>query len=272
MHRLLQVGSSEPALALIYLVVALSSLILILDFTLGKTVTVMADGCSLRVHTWRSRVDGALSAAGVSPRGRDLLRPAVTTALVNGMTIRVIRVEEKIIREEQILAYRVQSYPSRGLRPGERQVMQRGQNGVMYHTYRVVYHDGREYQRRLLASKRVQAPQDEVVLVGATTPAAPAAEVSRGLRVERTLIMEATAYTSTGFRTATGIMPSRGVVAVDTRVIPLGTRLYIEGYGEAVAADTGGDMRGNRIDLFFSSAEECRLWGRRKVKVDILEN
>ena len=72
-------------------------------------------------------------------------------------------------------------------------------------------------------------------------------------------------------QTATGLKPQRGVIAVDPKVIPLGTKLYIEGYGNAVAGDTGGAIKGNRVDLFMSSRKECMSWGRRDVKVWILK-
>ena len=81
----------------------------------------------------------------------------------------------------------------------------------------------------------------------------------------------ATAYTWTGYRTATGTWPSRGTVAVDPRVIPLGTELHIEGYGAAVAADTGGAIQGQRVDLYMDTEHECWQWGRRKVEVRVLE-
>jgi 3D (Asp-Asp-Asp) domain-containing protein len=59
------------------------------------------------------------------------------------------------------------------------------------------------------------------------------------------------------------------MVAVDPRVIPLGTELHIEGYGSAVAADTGGAIQGQKIDLYMDSEHECLQWGRRKVEVQI---
>ena len=86
-----------------------------------------------------------------------------------------------------------------------------------------------------------------------------------------TITFEATAYTWTGYRTATGTWPSRGTVAVDPRVIPLGTELHIEGYGPAVAADTGGAIQGQRVDLYMDTEHECWQWGRRKVEVRVLE-
>ena len=69
-------------------------------------------------------------------------------------------------------------------------------------------------------------------------------------------------------KTATpGLKPQVGVIAVDPRVIPLGTKLYVEGYGKCVAGDTGGAIKGHRLDLFFNTKSEVRNWGRRKVKV-----
>lgn len=104
---------------------------------------------------------------------------------------------------------------------------------------------------------------------------APGTSISEYRQIEapepETMIFEATAYTWTGNRTATGTWPSRGTIAVDPEVIPLGTRLHIEGYGEAVAEDTGGAIRGHIIDLYMESEDECWDWGRRTVKVRIIE-
>jgi len=87
----------------------------------------------------------------------------------------------------------------------------------------------------------------------------------------KTMIFTATAYTWTGNRTTSGTWPSRGTVAVDPLVIPLGTELHIEGYGAAVAADTGGAIQGQRVDLYMDTEHECWQWGRRKVEVRVLE-
>jgi len=84
----------------------------------------------------------------------------------------------------------------------------------------------------------------------------------------RTLMIVATAYTYTGHRTYTGTVPSRGTVAVDPRVIPLGSILLIEGK-KYVAEDTGRDIKNNRIDIFLTSRSACLTWGRRVVVVKI---
>ncbi|MDF2787203.1 MAG: hypothetical protein K0S80_301, partial [Neobacillus sp.] len=65
--------------------------------------------------------------------------------------------------------------------------------------------------------------------------------------------------------------PGAKVIAVDPRVIPLGTKVYVEGYGYAVAADTGGAIKGHKIDVFFPTKAEAFRWGVRKVKIKILQ-
>ncbi len=85
------------------------------------------------------------------------------------------------------------------------------------------------------------------------------------------MIFEATAYCYTGYRTATGTWPSRGTIAVDPEVIPLGSKLHVEGYGEGIALDTGGAIRGEIIDLYMEDRSEALSWGRRQVEVRIIE-
>lgn len=91
----------------------------------------------------------------------------------------------------------------------------------------------------------------------------------------RFLTMQATAYSpeepGLSDHTATGMRAQYGVVAVDPSVIPLGTRLHVEGYGTAIAADTGGAIKGMRIDLCFNTLEEVQAYGWRTVRVEILD-
>ena len=101
----------------------------------------------------------------------------------------------------------------------------------------------------------------------APAPHEPAA-VSIAASGARTLVVSATAYAIRG-RTASGLPTSWGVAAVDPAVIPLGTRFFVPGYGEAVAADVGSSVRGNKIDLWFPSHAQARAWGRRTVAIVI---
>ncbi len=101
-------------------------------------------------------------------------------------------------------------------------------------------------------------------------------ETSRGaLRYTNVMVMEASAYLPSdgggSCVTATGLPATHGVVAVDPAVIPLGTRLYIPGYGVAIAADTGGMIEGDMIDLCMEDYDDCMEFGRRDIDVYILE-
>jgi len=143
-------------------------------------------------------------------------------------------------------------------------------------TYRVhVDPAGAEIRREPVSSKVLKHSVPEVLAVGVAGSLS-----SRGyFSGRRMIVMLATAYDpspasnggSSSGRTATGLRIGHGVVAVDPRFIPLGTRLYVEGYGYAVAADTGGSIKGNRIDLGADTAAAARRIGRRKVIVHILE-
>jgi 3D (Asp-Asp-Asp) domain-containing protein len=105
-------------------------------------------------------------------------------------------------------------------------------------------------------------------------------QVSRGSSAPsgKTITMVATGYDSSwasnypyyGQPSYTGMPLQRGVVAVDPNVIPMGTKLYVEGYGNAIAADQGGAIKGNRIDLYFDSHQEAMNWGMKTIKVTIL--
>jgi 3D (Asp-Asp-Asp) domain-containing protein len=98
----------------------------------------------------------------------------------------------------------------------------------------------------------------------ARAAASPAAVQTGG----RTITVLATGYALTG-STATGLPVGWGVVAVDPSVIPLGTRLNIPGYGEAVAADIGSGVQGSMIDLWFPSAGQAQGWGRRTITITL---
>ncbi|PVE69053.1 3D domain-containing protein [Priestia megaterium] len=94
----------------------------------------------------------------------------------------------------------------------------------------------------------------------------------------KSMTVEATAYTANcagcSGTTATGVdlkaNPNQKVIAVDPSVIPLGSKVYVEGYGEAVAADTGGAIKGNRIDVFVPAEGDAQQFGRKSVKITVM--
>ena len=121
-----------------------------------------------------------------------------------------------------------------------------------------------------------EAPQPKVEEMSAiSAPVVPMVNTGYGnVPYKAVYTMEATAYIpsdggGSGI-TASGIPAARGCVAVDTSVIPLGTRLFIPGYGIAIAADTGGAIYGNRVDLCMDTYGEAMAFGRRTVEVYVL--
>ena len=116
------------------------------------------------------------------------------------------------------------------------------------------------------APVKEESPVQETPVVEEPVQEKPAQENNSG---SYTTQMQATAYTATGNRTATGTVPKKGTIAVDPDVIPLGTELYVEGYGNGIAEDTGSAVKGNIIDLYMDSEQQARDWGRRNVNVTI---
>jgi uncharacterized protein YabE (DUF348 family) len=252
----------------------------------GMTVTVQhsipvfvqVDGHAKKVTSSSRTVGEVLEQAQIKLKRNDRVTPAVSTRLVRGMKIEVTRISKQVEAVQVTVPYQTTEEPDPTLTQGFRQVAVIGQPGIYLRMYDVVKENGRESSRKLKCERVLAAPVGEVIKVG-TKPLknrelakiiAPG-EVSRG--IYRTIVMVATGYTpgyDGGMGTASGVPPRRGIVAVDPRIIPLGTRLYIEGYGEAVAGDTGGKIKGNRIDLCFDSLEEARAFGRRQVVVQIL--
>lgn len=116
----------------------------------------------------------------------------------------------------------------------------------------------------------------------ATKPVAKSTETSEP--AGREITVEATAYTAHpsengtyGGRVLTAMghdltaNPNMKVIAVDPKVIPLGSKVWVEGYGEAIAGDTGGAIKGNRIDVLVGSDSTADSWGRKSVKVKVIK-
>ncbi|MFQ3586695.1 MAG: 3D domain-containing protein [Fimbriimonadaceae bacterium] len=147
-----------------------------------------------------------------------------------------------------------------------------GQNGELVQTIRITSQNGRVVSRQVVDTHRTE-PTHELFLMGT-----PRFQTSRSsFRRHEIREMESTAYTpdagrgrNATFRTSTGQRAEPGIIAVDPRVIPLGSFVFVEGYGFAVAADVGSAIRGNKIDVLVPTREQARQWGRRTVRVHIL--
>lgn len=231
-------------------------------------VTVIADGQSHEVMTVPISVEEAIRRAGVITGDQDIIKTAAASKTVPGQEIEIIRVTEEVVEEEQPLVFQVEKTEDNTLEKGLTRTLRQGANGSVLNTLKVTYHNGQEVKREVIDSKTLVQPVNKIVALGNITT------VSRGnqnIHFREALYVQASAYTYTGRNTATGKKPAVGLVAVDPQVIPMGSKLYIEGYGYAVAADTGGSIRGNRIDVFMEDKSQCLSWGRRTVKVYVLE-
>ncbi len=210
-----------------------------------------------------------LTECRVAVGAKDVLR-------VDCNELSVLRVEEKVVLAESELPFKTENKTDYSL-PPQTQRVSPGSPGMLRQIVKVTTLGDREISREVVVSDIIKEPVKRVIVANprrATTPRQYIAVASRTLpanyRVKSELSVESTAYTYTGNNTATGVSPRVGLVAVDPRVIPLGSKLYIEGYGLAMAADTGGAIKGNRLDVFLNTVKECVAWGRRKVKVYIL--
>jgi uncharacterized protein YabE (DUF348 family) len=242
-----------------------SGMVLVVHRTIPVQLTV--DGEEMERYVAPCTVAEALERWEIILGALDQVSLPLEQALQPEDALRVVRVEEKeeIIQEE--LPYQVV------VKPGEfpvglpDQILTAGQTGLHEQTVRLKTEDGQEVQREVLSQRILKAPVTQVVARGNQTTIARGSET---FKFERCYTMRATAYCF-GTTTATGAKVRRGIVAVDPRVIPLGTRLYVEGYGEAVALDTGGAIKGERIDVYVPTYAEAAQWGVRNVTVYVLD-
>jgi 3D (Asp-Asp-Asp) domain-containing protein len=158
------------------------------------------------------------------------------------------------------------------LKPGQVRKVQEGKDGSVKTEWLVVQRGKKILSKKLLSHKSKE-PVHTLYHLGPS-----GFKMNRGsFRGKGILRMRATAYDTSprsngGYRTSrTGLRLRHGIVAVDPRKIPLNTLLYVEGYGLALAADTGGAIKGDRIDLCYWTAKEVRRFGRRNVTVHVLE-
>jgi len=243
-------------------------------------VTVEADGVKTTVNTVKCTVEKALELAGVVLNGGDIISISKDVILTGDTSIVVNRVKKDTVCETEIIEYTTKKIKTDELYEGQSEVVTEGENGKIVYTYDVVYTDGVETERTLVSKETVKEAVQKVVKVGTKIKSSFIKTSSTPKSYKAVYTMKASAYTygeDGGNYTATGEKCRRGIVAVDPRVIPLGTRLYIEStdgkyiYGEAVAADTGGAIKGYKIDIFVESSKECYSFGRRNVNVYILD-
>ena len=191
-----------------------------------------------------------------------------------GMEIKIDRVVVENLENKIEIPFETESRENKDMFEGEKKVITKGEVGQKTESLKNTYVNGLLETTEVLKSEITKDPVKEVVEVGTKKgTVAP-----NGKNAKRVIVMQATAYDPTaGSKTAIGTRARVGAVAVDPKVIPLGSKLYIESmdgfasYGYATAEDTGGAIKGNRIDLFYNSNAEANRFGRRNVKVYVLD-
>ncbi len=235
-------------------------------------VTVIADGRIRALRTAAPTVADLLARQGLRLGPADKVYPPPGTPLAPGMRVRVVRIEHRMVVERVVVPYDVRTLRDSSAPRGLLRVVRPGREGLRERLWRVTLADGVVVARALVGEREVRPPMDRVIAVGTVVRIA-----SRGpFAGHEVLEMLATAYApfccpGVDDITSTGMRAGYGVVAVDPRVIPLGSRLFIEGYGYAVAGDVGGRIKGLRIDLGFDTTREARRFGVRRVRVYIVE-
>ncbi|HQA60407.1 MAG: ubiquitin-like domain-containing protein [Tepidanaerobacteraceae bacterium] len=230
-------------------------------------VKIAVDGKEITLKTRPKTVANILAKAKINLDEKDKVQPALGEYILGEAEINVIRVNERVTTEIRSIPFETVSRKDYNLPLGEKKVIQDGEEGQEEVTTIEILENGKVVSTTT-ESKVIKAPKPKIVLTGTVQVASRGGVDFSYIEKKRML---ATAYTHTGNRTATGTMPRVGVVAVDPKVIPLGTRLYIDGYGFARAEDTGGAIKGDKIDLFLDTSEETKRFGRRWVTVYILK-
>lgn len=249
-------------------------------------VAIQVDGETVEVMTANNKVLNILDEYSIELDENDVVKPGANYWVGKNDTIEIKRVKQDTIVEKVAIPYeRIVKYND-SMDKGKLKILQRGKDGEKEMEYQVVYEDGKEISRQLLEERVITPSANEVVEQGTAQYIA----TSRGeLRFKKAITMSSTAYhagfESTGKRpgdkgygiTRSGTQVRPGVVAVDPKVIPLGTKLYVKSldgskdYGFASAEDTGGAIKGNKIDLYFEDPEVVNKYGRKRVEVYILD-
>jgi 3D (Asp-Asp-Asp) domain-containing protein len=245
------------------------------------SVTLVVDGVTQTIQTSAETVGDVLEHARVAFDSHDRLSPAAPASIVAEDTIRINHVNSWVEQVRRAVPVPVEHRLSFDLAIGRVKIVQKGAPGQRLISYRVTRQSNRSQAPRqtVIASRITQKPRPRVIAAGVGEYGAFAkfaqAGFDRTVRLaQAAMSMVATAYTANCYgcsgTTAMGQRAGHGIVAVDPRVIPLGSRLYIPGYGQAVAGDTGGAIHGNRVDLGFNSDADAMQFGRRSVTVYVL--
>jgi len=231
----------------------------------AKPLTILVDEGRIVTRTQTERVKEALEEVGVALRGKDYTMPDRLTPLTDNMTVQVIRVREEFVIEDEPIPFETVWRLDPELEIDHRRLAQPGEEGLRRRQIRIRYENDQEKERVMTKEWVAKEPTTEVIADGTKivvreleTPEGPA-------RYWRKIRMLATSYTAATSGkskdhprygiTYLGWKATKGVIAVDPRVINLGTKMYVPGYGFGTAADTGGAVKGRLIDLAYDEGK-----------------
>ncbi|MFE0504219.1 ubiquitin-like domain-containing protein [Peribacillus butanolivorans] len=244
------------------------------------SLKLVVGGNEKQVWSTSTTVADFLKQQGVKLNDLDRVEPGLVEKVEAKNTVNVIRIEKVTDVVEEPVDFAVITKKDDSLSKGKENIVKEGKDGLISKEYEVIKENGKEIKRKLLSEKVVNKKQDKVITVGTKTTVAQASRGASNVNSTsgKEIYVSSTAYTASckgcSGVTSTGVNlksnPDAKIIAVDPSVIPMGSKVYVEGYGYAVAADKGGAIKGNRIDVFFSSKNDAYRWGVKKVKIRVL--
>ncbi|MDP7980089.1 G5 and 3D domain-containing protein [Bacillus multifaciens] len=240
-------------------------------------VTLHVGGQEQQVWSTSTTVANFLKERQVSLNEIDRVEPDLQEVMQQNMKVKVVRVEKVSDAVEEPIPYTEVRQEDSSLRKGAEKVIQEGIEGKKKKVFAVIKEDGNEVLRNLQKEEIVQEEKNRIVAVG-TKEEENILGDAEGV-VANEFYVQATAYSpycggcqgvsAGGYNYKEN--PNMKLIAVDPRIIPLGTKVWVEGYGYAVAGDTGGAIKGHRIDVLMPTESQVEAWGRKQVKIKVLQ-
>jgi uncharacterized protein YabE (DUF348 family) len=230
---------------------------LVIGIQKGKPIHIATQHDSLTIFSAASTVGEALAQAGLSLQGLDYSIPGPDKPVPVDGKIQLIRMQEEVIIEHTPVPFETEFQPADDLDLDTRSTIQPGEYGLIAKRVRIRYKDGVEVSRKTEDEWVAKDPKPQIVGYGTRIVKRVADTPDGPIEYWRALTMYAVSYRpdNNDYGTASGIPLRKGIVAIDRNYIPFYTRLYIPGYGEAIAADVGGGVKGRMIDLGYTNED-----------------
>jgi uncharacterized protein YabE (DUF348 family) len=241
-------------------------------------INISVDSKELTLLSSEENIEEMLKAEGITLNPEDKISPSTDTKLSQDMKIQIVRVETKVFTDSFPIDFKTVLKYDSGLANTQRRTSQEGKSGEKQITTNVVYEDGKEVSRTVTQEVVAKEPVDKIIVQG-TYPVMPISRGGDPVPYGKVFKAKATAYWAVNgvgkTYTASGRLAVRNIegystIAVDPSVVPYGTKLFVENYGFAIAADTGTAIVGNTIDVYFNTKQEALNWAVKYVNVYVL--